>query len=123
MWVARYTHFYKHMANKHMTPLLLKKKHIKPMEKKNKHIKTFGGQIWRCKYRKKHIFYPHKGFIKHTLALIIQFFIFYNYLHFVILKKMFINHEKLIYYVNGSKMNFENYFSLKFNGYFILIAK
>ena len=30
----RYYNFYKHMANKHIKPLLFKNKHIKPLEKK-----------------------------------------------------------------------------------------
>ena len=31
---GEYTHFYKHMTNKHIKPLLFKNKHIKPLEKK-----------------------------------------------------------------------------------------
>ena len=58
-----YTQLYKHMANKHITPFLLKNKHIRPLEK-NKHIKSLDGQIWQYKFRKITSLKWFKGFHK-----------------------------------------------------------
>ena len=49
----------------------MKIKHIKPL-KKNKHMKSFEGQIWQCKYRKKHRFKAHKFYVIKALVALLK---------------------------------------------------